>query len=154
MADERDETEHSEDPTQKRLDEALERGDVVKSQEVNTWFIIAGATLILLALSGPMGGGITTTLRGFIANSYAARVEGRDFLGLMEKLGFEIIAAMALPLLLLVLAAILGNMIQHRLVWSAEALKPKLSKISPAAGFGRLFSRQSLAPARCGHAGT
>jgi flagellar biosynthesis protein FlhB len=36
MADERDETEHSEDPTQKRLDEALERGDVVKSQEVNT----------------------------------------------------------------------------------------------------------------------
>jgi flagellar biosynthetic protein FlhB len=145
MADERDETEHSEDPTQKRLDEALERGDVVKSQEVNTWFIIAGATLILLALSGPMGGGITTTLRGFIANSYAARVEGRDFLGLMEKLGFEIITAMALPLLLLVLAAILGNMIQHRLVWSAEALKPKLSKISPAAGFDRLFSRQSLA---------
>jgi hypothetical protein len=51
--------------------------------------------LILLALSGPMGGGITTTLRGFIANSYAARIEGRDFLGLMEKLGFEIIAAMA-----------------------------------------------------------
>ena len=32
----------SEDPTQKRLDEALKRGDVVKSQEVNTWFVIAG----------------------------------------------------------------------------------------------------------------
>ena len=32
----------SEDPTQKRLDDALERGDVVKSQEVNTWFVIAG----------------------------------------------------------------------------------------------------------------
>ena len=35
MADEHDDTERSEDPTQKRLDEALERGDVVKSQEVN-----------------------------------------------------------------------------------------------------------------------
>ena len=43
MADEQDDTERSEDPTQKRLDEALERGDVVKSQEVNTWFVIAGA---------------------------------------------------------------------------------------------------------------
>ena len=42
MADESDDTDKTEDPTQKRLDEALERGDVVKSQEVNTWFVIAG----------------------------------------------------------------------------------------------------------------
>jgi len=49
VADERDDTERSEDPTQKRLDEALERGDVAKSQEVNTWFVLAGATLILLS---------------------------------------------------------------------------------------------------------
>ena len=145
MADDSDDTERSEDPTQKRLDEAVERGDVVKSQEVNTWFIIAGATLVLLAFSGSMGSGLTTTLRGFIANSYAVKVEGRGFLGLMDKLGLEILAAVALPLLVLMLAAIAGNMVQHRLVWSAEALKPKLSKISLGAGFGRLFSKQSLA---------
>ena len=36
MAGQDDDTERSEDPTQKRLDEALERGDVVKSQEVNS----------------------------------------------------------------------------------------------------------------------
>ena len=47
--------------------------------------------------------------------------------------------------LILVLAAIAGNMIQHRLVWSAESLKPKLSKISPGAGFKRLFSKIALA---------
>ena len=50
-------TEKTEDPTQKRLDEALKRGDVVKSQEVNTWFVIAGATLVLMAFSGSMGEG-------------------------------------------------------------------------------------------------
>ena len=54
------------------------------------------------------------------------------------------IAAIALPFALLVLAAIVGNMIQHRLVWSAESLKPKLSKISPGAGFKRLFSKIAL----------
>src|SRR5712691_5275884 len=138
-------TDRSEDPTQKRLDEALRRGDVVKSQEVNTWFVIAGAALILLAFSGTMGSAITATLRGLIANSYAIRVDGRGFLGLVEKLGFEVIAATAIPLLLLVLAALAGNMIQHRLVWSAESLKPKLSKISLAAGVGRMFSKQALA---------
>src|SRR5436305_2044223 len=29
--------------------------------------------------------------------------------------------------------------------WPAESLKPKLSKISPGAGFGRLFSKIALA---------
>src|SRR5262245_56522588 len=145
MAGERDEAEQSEDPTQKRLDEAHERGDVVKSQEVNTWFIIGGATLMLLSFSGPMGTGITTTLRGLVANSYALRVDGRGFLATMEKLVHEIVAAVGLPMLLLMLAALAGNLIQHRLVWTTEPLIPKLSKISPAAGFGRLFSKQSLA---------
>ena len=49
--DDQDDTNASEDPTQKRLDEALERGDVVKSQEVNTWFVHrrrhAGAARVL-----------------------------------------------------------------------------------------------------------
>jgi flagellar biosynthesis protein FlhB len=145
MAEDRDDTDRSEDPTQKRLDEALEHGDVVKSQEVSTWFVIAGAALILLAFSGGMSGGISTTLRGLIANSYDIRVEGTGFLNVIAKLGRELIAALALPLLLLMLAAVGGNLIQHRLVWSMESLKPKLSKISPAAGLGRLFSKQALA---------
>ncbi len=42
MAD-ADESDKTEDPTQKKLDEALLRGDVAKSQEVNTWFVIGGA---------------------------------------------------------------------------------------------------------------
>jgi flagellar biosynthesis protein FlhB len=145
MADDRDDTERSEDPTQKRLDEALERGDVAKSQEVNTWFVIACATLILMMFSSSMSSGITIALRGLIANSYAIRVDGIGFVGVISKLGTEVIAAMAIPFLLLALAAVGGNIVQHRLVWSAESLKPKLSKISPAAGLKRMFSKQALA---------
>src|SRR3954453_8893602 len=145
MADDQDDTERSEDPTQKRLDEALERGDVAKSQEVNTWFVIACGTLILMMFSGSMSNAITTTLRGLIANSYAIRVDGIGFVNVVSKLGTEVIAAMAIPFLLLALAAIGGNVVQHRLVWSGESIKPKLSKISPAAGVKRLFSKQSLA---------
>jgi flagellar biosynthesis protein FlhB len=145
MAEAHDDTERSEDPTQKRLDEALERGDVVKSQEVNTWFVIAAGALLLMAFSGSMATGLATTLRGLLAHSGSIRIDGRGFVGMVEKLGLELIAAVAIPLLLLALAAVGGNMVQHRLVWSLEALKPKLSKISPMAGFGRLFSKQALA---------
>jgi flagellar biosynthetic protein FlhB len=47
------------------------------------------------------------------------------------------------PLLMLALAAIAGNVMQHRLVWSGEALKPKLNKISPGAGAKRIFGKQA-----------
>jgi flagellar biosynthetic protein FlhB len=144
MAEERDDTERSHDPTLKHLDEALKRGDVAKSQEVNTWFVVAGMTLIVLAFSGSMSGSIMTALRGLIAHSHEIGVDGAGLLALIGRLGRNIIAAVAIPLLLLVLAAIGGNLIQHRLVWSAEPITPRLSKISPLAGFNRLFSRQAL----------
>jgi flagellar biosynthetic protein FlhB len=145
MAEEQDKSEKTEDPTQKRLDDAHKRGDVVKSQEVNTWFVIAGATLVLIAFSNGMGQGISTTMRGLIANSHAISLDAPALPGLFKKIGLELVAAMAIPFLLLMLAALAGNAIQHRLVWSFEALTPKLSKISPQAGLKRLFSKQALA---------
>jgi flagellar biosynthetic protein FlhB len=135
----------TEDPTQKKLDEALKRGDVVKSQEVNTWFIFAGAMLAMSGFAGGMGGGLTTTFRGLIANSYDLRVDATGLLHLSQQLGLEVGAVLAIPFLLLALAALAGNVIQHRFVWSSESLTPKFSKISPVAGLGRLFSKIAIA---------
>jgi flagellar biosynthetic protein FlhB len=145
VADEQDNTEKTEDPTQKRLDEALRRGDVVKSQEVNTWFVIAGATLVLITFSGGMAKSITAMLRGLIANSYQIPVDGPALPHLFERIGTEVLAIVAVPFLVLMVAAFAGNVIQHRLVWSFESLTPKLSKISPMSGLKRLFSKQALA---------
>ncbi len=144
MAEDSDDTEKSEDPTQKRLDDALKRGDVVKSQEVSTWFIIAGATLVLISFSDPMGSSLKATLGGLLANSWRIPADGGGLMRLTSRIGFEVIAAMAIPLFLLVLAAIAGNAIQHRLVWSGDSLKPKLDRISPLAGMKRLFSKHAL----------
>jgi len=145
MADEHDPSEKTEDPTQKRLDDAHDRGDVAKSQEVNTWFMIAGATLVLSTFSGSIGSGITMPLRNLVANSAMIRADGPGLLALAQQLEFIVIAALGIPLLLLLLAAVAGNMVQHRLVWSGESLKPKLSKISPLAGAKRVFGKQAAA---------
>jgi len=144
LADEQDDTEKSEEPTQKRLDEALERGDVVKSQEVNTWFVLGAATLILLSFSGQMSSGLNGLLRGFLGQAHNIPVDGRGLIAVMQTLGAGTIAAIALPFGVLMLAAVAGNVVQHRLVWSGESLKPKLSKISPGAGVKRLFSKIAL----------
>ncbi len=140
-----DDTERTEDPTQKRLADALEKGDVVKSQEVNTWFIIAGGTLVLSTFSGSIGTGILTPMRGLIANAAMIRTDGPGLMALLQQIEYALIIAVGVPFLMLMLAAIAGNMIQHRLVWSTESLKPKFSKISPGAGFKRLFGKQAVA---------
>ncbi len=145
MADESDSSDKTEDPTQKRLDDALERGDVAKSQEVNTWFVIAGATLVLSTFSSSVGGGILMPMRSLIANSWMIRTDGPSLLALAQSIEYALVAAIGVPLLMLMLAAIAGNMIQHRLVWSAESLKPKFSKISPGAGAKRIFGKQAAA---------
>jgi flagellar biosynthetic protein FlhB len=145
MADENDTSDKTEDPTQKRLDDAHDRGDVAKSQEINTWFVIAGATLVLSTFSGSIGGGIVAPLRNLIADSWMIHTDGPGLIALAQSLEYALIAALGVPLLMLALAAIAGNMVQHRLVWSGESLKPKLSKISPAAGAKRIFGKQAAA---------
>jgi flagellar biosynthetic protein FlhB len=145
VAEEQDQSEKSEDPSQRRLDEALRRGDVVTSQEVNTWFIIGAATLALSVFSGSMSGSLATTMRGLLANAHAFHADGYALAALLQRVTVDVLAAVAIPFLLLVLAALAGNLLQHRLVWSAEGLKPKLSKISPGAGAKRMFSKQALA---------
>jgi flagellar biosynthetic protein FlhB len=144
MAEETDLSEKTEDPTQKRLDDALERGDVVKSQEVNTWFIIAGATLALSAFSSSIGT-MKVSLRDLLANSHAIRVDGNSLLLLVKHIEQALFSAFGLPFLVLVIAAICGNVVQHRLVFTSEGLMPKFSKISPMEGAKRLFGKQAWA---------
>ena len=48
----------TEDPSQKKLDDAHKRGDVVKSQEVNNWFMIAGSGLLFSLMAAPTTAGL------------------------------------------------------------------------------------------------
>ena len=84
-------------------------------------------------------------LRNLIANSWMIHTDGAGLLALAQSSNTSLIAALGVPLLMLAIAAIAGNMVQHRLVWSGESLKPKFSKISPAAGAKRMFGKQAAA---------
>src|SRR6185369_9388118 len=104
MADGQD-ADRTEDPSAKRLDDALERGDVVKSQEVSTWFVLGGGALMLAAFSGSMSGGLNTTFRGIVANAHQIPVDGMGLIALATRMEREVLAAIGIPLGLVALAA-------------------------------------------------
>lgn len=142
MADD-DKESKTQDPTQKRLDDALEKGDVAKSQEVNTWFVIGASTLLLSSFSGSISKGIEVPMRNLLMNMHQIRVDGPGLLSLLSQIELMLIGVLGVPLLLLLIAGVGSNLIQHRLVFSTDPLTPKFSKISPAAGFARLFGKQA-----------
>jgi len=144
LAEDSDDTEKTEDPTQKKLDDAHNKGDVPKSQEVSTWFTVAGIALIAWFVVQPLANGLLGDLRGFFVHAHEIPVDGNGLRKLWMRSGIIIGSAIALPLSIIMFMALAGNLVQHKLVWSVEPLTPKFSKVSPLAGMKRLFSPESL----------
>ncbi|MFC5069401.1 flagellar biosynthesis protein FlhB [Flaviflagellibacter deserti] len=143
MAEE-DDSERSQEPTQKKLDDARKRGDVPKSVEVNTWFLLGAGTLALMMFSGSSSAQLTMAMKGFLGHAGTIEFGARAMQLMATDVLLMTIAALALPLLFMAVAAIVGNIVQNGFLWSLDPITPKFSKVSPIAGFGRLFSKTSL----------
>ena len=134
MAEEFSENENkTEEPTQKRLKEALKRRDVVKSQEVNTWFVVAGGALVLVAFSGTMGKDLSATKRGLIANAHDISIDGSALPRLFQKIGSEMISS-GDSVFGTDVGCARGNIIQHRLIWMYEVLNSEAFEDFPGGG--------------------
>ncbi len=144
MAEEGDE-DKTQDPTAKRLEEAHKRGDVAKSIEVNTWFMIAGATFIMSSFSGSIASNLTVPLKNLLEHAGQMKTDGASLLLLVGRLETMMLVALGIPFTLLVVAAVGSHLIQHRPVWSVDPITPKFSKLSPMAGAKRLFGKQAAA---------
>ncbi|PCI87793.1 MAG: flagellar biosynthesis protein FlhB [Hyphomicrobiales bacterium] len=140
-----DDGEKTEEPTQKKLDDAFKKGDVAKSQEVNLFFGLLAATLGISAMSTGMSTDVVIMLRRFIAIPHDILVDEASILLLTKQVVMGAGAVLFLPLLLFMVAGVIGNLVQHKPLMTTEKLKPKLNKISLFAGAKRLFSGQSIA---------
>lgn len=145
MAEEQqDESQKTEDPTSRRLEQAREKGQVARSQEVGHWFMLLAFTVIVALLGQSLIGGLALKLRTFIARPHTLPIDG----GALQTLMFETLTDLGVVLLpalaLLFLAGIVSGLIQNGLVISVESLKPKLEKLSLVKGLKRLFSTRSL----------
>jgi flagellar biosynthetic protein FlhB len=144
MAEDQDDGQKTEEPTQRRLDEARRKGQVASSREVNHALVLGGGALLIGLLAPALGEGIARALRPLLERPHAFTATAGDLDRLLATLLGDLGLALAPAALLLVVAAAAGGLIQNGLVVSGEALAPKLDKVSPLAGARRLFSLRSL----------
>ena len=146
MADDRqDDSQKTEEPTQKRLTEARDKGQIARSQEVNHWFMILAATIMVMMFLPSAMSDFGSMFTKFIEQPHRISLDPIAMVELLNRTWQDSMLAMLPTLVLLVLAAIAAGLIQNGLIVSAETIKPKLEKISLSKGIKRLFSMRSVA---------
>ena len=145
MADEQDDGQKTEEPTQRRLDEARRKGQVASSREVNHALILgAGALLVGAARAGARRRASRRRSARCSRGPHSFALAPADLDRLLAALLGELGVALLLAALLLVGAALAGGLIQNGPCSAPQPLAPKLERISPLAGARRLFSLRSL----------
>lgn len=143
MAEE-DQDQKTEEPTSKRREEAVKKGNVAVSREVNNFLIMA---LLAVVIGGAAPGMMLHTfalLKPIISNVAQIPADEENLSEVLWNLTVGGLGILIIPLLGVVVVGIGGNVGQNGLIISTEPMKPQLSRISPMAGFKRLFSVKSV----------
>jgi len=144
VAEEDSSAEKSQEPTAKRLEQAREDGDTVRSPELNT-------TAILLAGSGALlifGGYMIEAMRSVMTHNFSlSREEIFDTNAMLQHLEVAIMEglfSMGPVFLVLLIAAILGPISLGGWNMTFKAIVPKANRMDPLEGFKRMFGSKAL----------
>ncbi len=134
----------TEDPSHKKLEDAHKKGDVVSSQEVTTWFMMAGSMALFGMMAPSTSASMMLSMKEIFENADRYEIGGPAMGAFFNGLALNLVGVILIPLVVLSLCAIAANLVQHRPLMSLDPVTPKLSKISPLAGFKRLFSMEAM----------
>jgi flagellar biosynthetic protein FlhB len=135
----------TEEPTPHRLREAREKGQVAKSREITTAFLLLLSYYLFRYLGNFMWQNLAEMARAIFQLIPEARDFSLPFAGYLLLLGLRCMAFVLLPIFGIVfIAAFLAEALQTGFVFAADPLSPKVERINPLEGFKRMFSLQGL----------
>lgn len=127
------------EPTPKRLEEARRRGEVAQSRDLSSAAAMTAAIVALAATGPALTARLITLYRGALAAAPRGGAPGPALAA-----GLDVFSrGLALPLAAAMLAAAGAGLLQTRGLLAVEALRPDLSRLSPAAGLRRAFGGQA-----------
>jgi flagellar biosynthesis protein FlhB len=131
--------ERTEEPSQRRLQEAREHGQVPRSRELTNFATMIGGSVVLIATGAGVAGRMTLLMRHFMAIDASRLADPRS---MMSSLGEAAIIALGavLPIFgALIVLVVLASVALGGWNFSPGALAPDFTRLSPLAGVKRLF---------------
>jgi len=133
-------SEKSEKATPKREREARKKGQVAKSQDLNSAVVFLAVTMVLFMTGKQSATILSTTMQNYIGRAFqsdGARPE--EFYALLVTAGVTLLKVLAPIMLAGVIAGAGLSYAQVGSLFSMEPLQPKLDKLDPIKGFKNKF---------------
>jgi len=145
MADEdQDESQKTEDPTQKRLDDAFKKGQVPNSRELTSFMMLLVFAITIGMLAPSIMKNMTAHMIKFIESPQDFMLDSASLILIAKQVLIYFIGAMSVPVLVIIISIIISSIMQHPLLFSLDAPAPKLERISIMKGFKRIFSMRNF----------
>jgi flagellar biosynthetic protein FlhB len=143
--DDQDKDSKTEEPSQKKLEDAVKKGQVVNSKEVTSFIMFLLLTMVAIWIIPNIMKSIGTSLKLVIANAGSTSLD-------IGAVGIILTSVMKKTLLYVspvffisVFSAIASSYFQSgEFIFTGETIQPKLSKISPIKGLKKIFSMKSF----------
>ena len=147
MAEEEDKdpSGQTEEPTQRRLEKAIEEGQIIYSKEVSNFLVFLSLIFMVVSILPEIVKSSMRNLIYYIRNFQDIYINEK----LAEKLFRDnilgIIKILGLPFLIFFLVGAVSLYIQNnRISFNPKLLMPKLDNLSPLKGFKKIFSMKSI----------
>ena len=136
--------EKTEDPTGKKIDEARKKGQIARSRELSTTLVLIVSALMFLMMGGVIAKSVYLMAQRMFTLS---RDETYDITHMFSAPG-ESLMSVAGPVLLYMIiamaAGIYGSIALGGYNFTWESAAPKANKLSPIAGFKRMFGMNGI----------
>ncbi len=136
--------EKTEDPTGKKLEQAAEKGNIARSRDLATAFVLMGSSLALLVFGSQLAHATLTVCRRlFSLNLKDIQDPYQMFTGLGTAVN-EVMPPFMKMIGVIVIAGIVGNTLLGGFNFTWYGASFRISKLDPLAGIKRMFGLQSL----------
>lgn len=142
--DDKDDSQKTEDPTHKRLEDARKKGQVIFSREVSSFLVLFVLAMGVSSMMPSMMKHTALSMSRFLEVPDSFPLDSGSIMILYENVMQDFFGIMTLLFIFLIGAAFFSPLVQRGWLVSFESLKPQISRISPIKGLSRLFSLRSL----------
>ncbi|MDA0998191.1 MAG: flagellar biosynthesis protein FlhB [Proteobacteria bacterium] len=143
MAEE-DDAQKTEDPSDKKLSRARDKGQVAQSQEVKSWAVLLAGTFGIVFMAAFMAAQIRASGTRFIEMPHAMSADFESLLALLTGAVVDAMLASAPLFALLVVFALASNVVQVGFLLAPDKIMPDLSKLSLVSGSKRMLSSKAV----------
>lgn len=144
MAESQGGSDKSEKPTEKRLRQSREKGQVARSRELNTLIIVMAGAGGLLATGGSIGNVLLGIMQENFSLPRDVLMDTNSMALWLGGSGLVVFEALLPLLIALFIASIVGSVALGGFMFSAEPMMFNFSRMDPLAGVKRMFSLRAL----------